>query len=103
MVRLHAGGDDPSFNGRHGRTNHLLLLETLTDHVKQEGGFVMFQGTLCQPGDDWRMIIGLNTAKPKMMQHGMEVGTAGHATRPIVVQGTGIDLQLTRQEGGHVA
>ena len=103
MVRLHAGGDDPSFNGSHGRTNHLLLLETLTDHLQQEGGVVMFEGALRQPGDDWRMIIGLHPAKSEMMQHGMEVGTAGHATRPIVVQGTGIDLQLTCREGGHVA
>jgi hypothetical protein len=66
-----------------------LLLETLTDHLKQEGGFVMFEGTLRQPGDDWLMVIGLNPAKPEMMQHGIEVGTTGHATLAIVLQGTG--------------
>jgi hypothetical protein len=63
MMGLHPGGNDPSFNRGHGGTNHLLLLEMLTDHVKQEGGFVMFEGTLHQPGDDWRMVTGLNSAK----------------------------------------
>src|SRR5712691_11848282 len=103
MMSLHTGGDDPSFNRCHGGTKHLLLLETLTDHVKQEGGFVMFEGTLRQPGKDWLLIIGLNPAKPEMLQHSIEVGTAGHATLPIVLRCPGIDLQLTRQEGGHVA
>jgi hypothetical protein len=97
MMGLHTGGDDPSFNRCHVGTNPLLLLETLTDHVKQEGGFVMFEGTLRQPGDDWRLVIRLNPVKPEMLQHGIEVGTAGHATLPIVLQRTGIDLQLTRQ------
>ena len=63
MMRLHAGSDDPSLNGGHGRTNHLLLLETLTDHLKQEGGFVMFERTLRQPCDDRLMVFGLHPAK----------------------------------------
>ena len=64
MMRLHAGGDDPSLNGGHGGTNQLLLLETFTDHLKQEGGLVMFEGSFCQPIDDGLMVIGLNPAKP---------------------------------------
>ena len=37
----------------HSGTNQLLLLETLRNHLEQEGGFVMFEGALCQPIDNW--------------------------------------------------
>jgi len=40
MVRLHTGGDDPSFNRGHGGTDHPVLLETLRDDLKQEGRLV---------------------------------------------------------------
>ena len=100
-MRLQTGGDHPALKRGDCRSEHVLLLEVFAHRLQQEGGFVMFERTLGQPGQHGRMILGLHPAKPQMVQDGVEVRTAGHATPAVGLESHRVDLESSRQAGHH--
>ena len=94
-MRLCTSSDHQAFEHRDARAQDLLLFEMLTGHLKQQGGFIMFEGTFGHPGQKLLLIVGLHATKAQMIQYGLEVGTPGHPAHAIVLEHARVDVELS--------